>query len=87
MSNNLMWCPNCGQNVAAQNLKGVSAVAPLVLLLIGFFLVFMFWPLGLVLLFTGAIVTLVRIIEAICAIGKSKVYCPICKATELQEAH
>ena len=83
----LVWCPNCGQNVAAQDLKGVSAVAPLVLLLIGFLLLFPFWPLGLVILFAGAIVTLVRIIEAIAAAGKSKIYCPICKATELFEAH
>ncbi len=83
---NQVWCPNCGQNVAAQDLPGVSAVAPLVLLLIGFFLVFMFWPLGMVVLLAGGIVALVRIIEAICAIGKSRIYCPICKTTELLKA-
>lgn len=82
----LVWCPNCNQNVAAQDLKGVSAVAPLVLLLLGLFLVFAFWPIGVLLLFTGGIVTIVRIIEAIAASGKSKIFCPICKATELSEA-
>ena len=82
--NKLAWCPNCNQNVAPQPVKGVSAAAPIVLILIGFFLLFLIWPLGLVILFAGAIVTLVRIIEAICAIGKSKIFCPICKTTELE---
>ena len=82
----LVWCPNCKQNVASQDLKGVSAAAPLVLILIGLFLLFIFWPLGLVVLLAGGIVAVVRIIEAIAASGKSKIYCPICKATELFEA-
>lgn len=84
--NNLSWCPNCNQNVAPQKLKGVSAAAPIVLIFLGLFLLFVFWPIALVILFAGAIVTVVRIIEGICSIGKSNIQCPICKTTELYEA-
>ena len=80
-----VWCQNCKQNVAGQDVPGVSALAPIVLLLIGLVVVFMFWPLGLILLFTGGIVAIVRIIEGICSIGKPKLSCPICKTTDLFE--
>ena len=81
----LAWCPNCQQNVEGQDVPGVSAAAPLVLLLIGIVLLFVFWPIGAVVLFAGGVVALVRIIEGICAIGKPKLFCPICKSTGLLE--
>ena len=72
-------CPNCNQFVTPQK-KGGSGTSGVVLLIIGIILLFIFWPLGVLLLLAAGICIIVAIIEAVVNVASCQVgTCPICK--------
>ena len=77
----ITYCPNCNQSVAPQN-KGGSGTTGVVLLIIGIILMFVVWPVGILLLIAAGICILVAIIEGVVNLASGKVGAyPICKTT------
>lgn len=78
----LKWCPNCNQNVSPQKNKGNRGGTFALILILGIFLSFYSWTIGLVVLIVAAVYLVVGLMFEIGTMaGKSS--CPICKAKNL----